>query len=266
MVVREMPMSLPRAGRGAGPQVGYGAASGARKRFRGSARSGTVRRPWTTREDALAAWEAIAPDFAAARRAPWPRVVRFLDSLPPGARVLDAGAGSGRHALAALERGLEPVALEPVRGFFAAMPPGLRARRVRGDAAFLPMRDASVDAVLLVAVLGTMPSGRDRVAALREARRVLRPGGGLLLTVWARRQRAYMQAMVGRGAWRRVGPGEVLAPWGQGTERVERPYHLYNVRGLRRDLAEAGWRKVRVRREAMAEGRGRDNLVVEAER
>jgi hypothetical protein len=52
-------------------------------------------------------------------------------------------------------------------------------------------------------------------------------------------------------------------PWGQGEASVERPYYLYNARGLRRELREAGWGPVRVRREAFGEGRGRDNLVAE---
>lgn len=210
-----------------------------------------------TRDEARAAWEAIAPSYAAARARPWPAVEAFLDGLPQGARVLDAGAGGGRHAAAARARGLAPVALDLARGF---------APQVQGDAARLPFRDGAFDAVLLVAVLGTMPQARDRVEALREARRVLRPGGRLLLTAWAKWQDAYLRALVGRGPWRRAGPGEVLAPWMAGERRVERPYYLYSRRALRRDLAAAGWEGARVEAARWARGRLRDNLVVEAAR
>lgn len=48
----------------------------------------------------------------------------------------------------------------------------------RGDATDLPYEDASMDAVVLNAVLGEIP---DRAAALREIRRVLRPGGRLVV-------------------------------------------------------------------------------------
>ena len=49
---------------------------------------------------------------------------------------------------------------------------------IQGDAASLPYPDDSMDAVVLVTVLGEIP---DRDAALREIRRVLRPGGRLVV-------------------------------------------------------------------------------------
>jgi ubiquinone/menaquinone biosynthesis C-methylase UbiE len=48
----------------------------------------------------------------------------------------------------------------------------------QGDATRLPYDDASLDAVILTAVLGEIP---DRVAALREIRRVLKPNGCLVV-------------------------------------------------------------------------------------
>jgi ubiquinone/menaquinone biosynthesis C-methylase UbiE len=48
----------------------------------------------------------------------------------------------------------------------------------QGDATGLPYEDAGMDAVVLTAVLGEIPDGD---AALREIRRVLRPGGRLIV-------------------------------------------------------------------------------------
>ena len=49
---------------------------------------------------------------------------------------------------------------------------------IQGDATRLPHEDASVDGVILTAVLGEIP---DTAAALREIRRVLKPDGRLVV-------------------------------------------------------------------------------------
>jgi ubiquinone/menaquinone biosynthesis C-methylase UbiE len=48
----------------------------------------------------------------------------------------------------------------------------------QGDATDLPYEDASIDAVILTAVLGEIP---DSAAALREIHRVLKPTGRLVV-------------------------------------------------------------------------------------
>jgi ubiquinone/menaquinone biosynthesis C-methylase UbiE len=65
------------------------------------------------------------------------------------------------------------------------------AALVAADAAALPLRDASVDTVVSASTLHDWP---DPAAALAEARRVLRPGGRLLLLDWCR-ERVTMHAL-----------------------------------------------------------------------
>jgi ubiquinone/menaquinone biosynthesis C-methylase UbiE len=98
--------------------------------------------------------------------------------LPPGARVLDAGCGSGR-TLDELARYGRPHGVE-------LNPLGLAAARGRGheveQAAVeqIPYEDASFD---LVTCLDVFEHTDDDVAALRELRRVARPGGRLVVSV-----------------------------------------------------------------------------------
>jgi ubiquinone/menaquinone biosynthesis C-methylase UbiE len=97
-------------------------------------------------------------------------VVR-LAGLSPGQRVLDTGCGNGEY--------LRALAQIPVRAAGCDLSLGMLrplAHRplVNADVAALPVRDGAVDAVLAVHMLYHVP---DRQAAVRELRRVLRPGG-----------------------------------------------------------------------------------------
>src|SRR2546427_9451254 len=65
-----------------------------------------------TKADVRATYDRIAESFAARRREPWPEVQSFIETLPPGSRVLDLGAGNGRHAKILAGRGIRAVAVD----------------------------------------------------------------------------------------------------------------------------------------------------------
>jgi ubiquinone/menaquinone biosynthesis C-methylase UbiE len=105
----------------------------------------------------------------------------------PGERLLEIGVGTGYYSLDLAEWvgpdgklelfDLQQKFLNHVmeaaaeRGLANLVP-------TQGDATALPYDDASVDAVILTAVLGEIP---DTAAALREIRRVLKPSGRLVV-------------------------------------------------------------------------------------
>lgn len=112
-----------------------------------------------------------------------------------GARVLDAGTGTGSAAAAAGARGARVTAVdaEPDMARRAAHTvPG--ARVLVAALPQLPFTDGYFDAVVGNFVLNHV--GRPR-AALDELRRVTRPGGRIALTVWAA-PAAAGQALLGR--------------------------------------------------------------------
>ena len=114
------------------------------------------------------------------------RLAEALD-LASGERILEIGPGTGYYTLALADGVGREGALE----IFDIQQEMLdhTMRRVaehgisnvtptRGDATSLPHPDDSFDAVVLVTVLGEIP---DQAAALAEIKRVLRPGGRLVV-------------------------------------------------------------------------------------
>jgi len=109
----------------------------------------------------------------------------ILRHLPPApATIIDAGGGSGVYACWLAARGYHvhlldrvPKHVEQARAASAQQPEQPLASAEVGDARHLPHADASVDAVLLLGPLYHLVEKEGRLACLREAYRVLRPGG-----------------------------------------------------------------------------------------
>lgn len=124
-----------------------------------------------------------------------------------GMLLLDLGCGRGvSAAYAAAEHGLRAVGLDRcpmmlTRGHGRAP----RLPLVRGGAEGLPFGDGAVDVVLAECTLSLVG---DRAAALREIRRVLRPGGALAMSD------VYL-----RSPERAPGVAELLAAPGRGLAR-----------------------------------------------
>jgi ubiquinone/menaquinone biosynthesis C-methylase UbiE/uncharacterized protein YndB with AHSA1/START domain len=108
-------------------------------------------------------------------------LARFLPSPP--AIVLDIGGGSGVYALPLAAAGYEVHLLDPIQLHIEQALEQARDQQVElanaqvGDARRVAYADASADAALLLGPLYHLTDRDARLAALREAHRILRPGG-----------------------------------------------------------------------------------------
>jgi SAM-dependent methyltransferase len=137
--------------------------------------------------------------------------------LAPGARILDAGCGSGRNMIELRRHGavtgveLSEASVEIARGRDAG-------DVVAGSVLEMPFPDSSFDFAVSLDVIEHL---EDDLGALRELRRVIAPGGALLLTV-----PAY------QWLW-------------SGHDEINHHHRRYTRRSLTRVAEQAGWHQAR---------------------
>jgi ubiquinone/menaquinone biosynthesis C-methylase UbiE len=134
-----------------------------------------------------------------------------LAGVSPGADVLDAPCGYGRHSIVLADAGYRvvgvdrsPVLLEEAR---RRAGDGDWPQWVRADHRELPFEDASFDAALnLFSALGYRGEDGDR-QTIAELKRVLRPGGALVVETMHRDRLMYIYQ---RRGWEPLPDGDLL--------------------------------------------------------
>ena len=114
-----------------------------------------------------------------------PAFITFAN-LQRGARLLDVGSGTGALSIALLEGVADStvVGIEPAEAYVSYCREKISDDRLCfeiGDALDIPFKDDSFDATLSLLILQELS---DAPSALREMRRVTRPGGSVVASQW----------------------------------------------------------------------------------
>ena len=186
----------------------------------------------TTRKDIADVYNSIAQDFSNTRTKYniWHSVRTFIAGLPVGSHVADIGCGNGKNmqlrcediTYHSIDISEEMVNICQARGF----------NTVQGDILQIPFTDEYVDACMSIAVIHHLSTRAERVAAIRELIRITKPGGKILIYVWAFEQPSDSK--------RKFTSHDEMVPFKNRNGSVYyRYYHLYTDGELLSEVMEA---------------------------
>ena len=140
-------------------------------------------------------WGARPADWALSEDQQTPTYEEALRhvALEPGQLVLDIGCGVGAFLRLVADRGARPFGLDASEALIALARARVPDADLRlGDMEALPYEDDTFD---LVTGFNAFFFANDIVAALREARRVAKPGAPVVVQVWGPHERNDLEAV-----------------------------------------------------------------------
>ncbi|TFB08151.1 class I SAM-dependent methyltransferase, partial [Candidatus Atribacteria bacterium MT.SAG.1] len=112
------------------------------------------------------------------------------------------------------------------------------------DALNLPFPNNYFDKIYSIAVLHHIPSEQFRMQFFKEARRILKPNGFLILTVWKTESKKNLKLFLRDTTLKLTGKlekGDTFRPWG--NKNAERYFHYFSKKELT-SLAEQAMFKI----------------------
>lgn len=200
--------------------------------------------------DVGSVYNKIAHDFSRTRYKVWPCVARFLDRIITGIsageypQIAEIGCGNGKNlaylqdrmpAICHQQQAVQLLGID-ISAELLKICQGRGLEVMLGSILAIPLANGQLDYTLSVAVIHHLREKSDRIRALQELARVTRPGGHILITVWARNQIEKDGTKSGKRQF--ATNDEMVAFKTKNGETHYRYYYLYEDSELANDLAQ----------------------------
>jgi ubiquinone/menaquinone biosynthesis C-methylase UbiE len=187
-------------------------------------------------------WNNIAEKFELTRHRTWD-LEPLAGYTKSGIKVLDLGCGNGRLYEILKDKKVEYTGIDIsenlvniAKAKYSSCASPSHAQFIVGDGIKLPFNDHSFDIIYSIAVFHHLPSKTLRFQFLKEAKRVLKKDGKIVLTVWSLWQRKYFKLLVKYSLLKLLGKskldwGDLYIPW---QNQHQRYHHAFTKKELKK--------------------------------
>lgn len=127
-------------------------------------------------------YQKIYKYFDSSRAYLWESVKIFLDNIPKNSIILECGSGNGKN----LEKRKDCINIAfDLCSEFCKITQKKKIDSIVANNLMIPFKNNSIDFILSIAVIHHLSSWERRKQCIEEMIRILKPGGKLMIQVWA---------------------------------------------------------------------------------
>ncbi len=178
-------------------------------------------------------YENIAERFNHTRAYKWKWIDDFYKTLDKNSLVYDIGCGSGRNMD---YDGLNFLGIDNCSNFIKICK-SKKLEAINANIINIPLEDNTADAIICIAMFHQLSNYENRLKALQEIKRLLKPGCKILLSVWSINQPAKT-----RRTFDKYGDNIVL--WNNYGSIYERYYYIFQIDEIKNLFETAGLKVV----------------------
>ena len=181
-------------------------------------------------------YEKIAKHFSNTRVYTWSWIRDFIERQSSNSLIYDIGCGNGRNINPDRDRDRDRdkkfIGIDNCREFLKiCRERGLEV--VEASMTSIPLLSGTADAIICIAAFHHLSKMEDRILSLLEMKRLVKPGGRILISVWAKEQPTKTRRTFDRY-------GDNMVRWDKFGEKYDRYYYIFEKKEIERLFRTAG--------------------------